>query len=245
MENGLWQVANEAIEDGSISRYCFVDRPGYAWSDTAPSPLSAGMTAVAINEALAQAGERGPWVLVSAGIGSVYSRIFSSQHGDDVAGLLLIDALHEDYLDGIGSAKRGFAWWFWGVISPLGLDRIPGAIFRGRNSIDRIWGRSSQQSSKYLFARLQESLVAASFTRRELASSRTIQSKKTPLVVITSGKQLKDVKGWEQHQRDLTKLTDKLQDWDIVDKAPHRVWEHDGGRDAIKKHMRRLVRDAE
>lgn len=31
VEDGLWQFADEAINNGSISRYCFVDRPGFAW----------------------------------------------------------------------------------------------------------------------------------------------------------------------------------------------------------------------
>lgn len=31
VEDGLWQFAENAINNGSISRYCFVDRPGLAW----------------------------------------------------------------------------------------------------------------------------------------------------------------------------------------------------------------------
>jgi hypothetical protein len=31
VEHGLWQFADGAIDNGAISRYCFVDRPGMAW----------------------------------------------------------------------------------------------------------------------------------------------------------------------------------------------------------------------
>lgn len=31
VEYGLWQFADDAINNGSISRYCFADRPGVAW----------------------------------------------------------------------------------------------------------------------------------------------------------------------------------------------------------------------
>lgn len=31
VEDGLWQFADDAVNNGSISRYCFVDRPGLAW----------------------------------------------------------------------------------------------------------------------------------------------------------------------------------------------------------------------
>lgn len=31
VEDGLWQFIDNAVKNGSISRYCFVDRPGIAW----------------------------------------------------------------------------------------------------------------------------------------------------------------------------------------------------------------------
>lgn len=36
VEDGLWQFADEAVNNGSISRYCFVDRPGLAWVSSIP-----------------------------------------------------------------------------------------------------------------------------------------------------------------------------------------------------------------
>jgi pimeloyl-ACP methyl ester carboxylesterase len=243
VEHGLWEFAGNAVNNGSIARYCFADRPGMAWSDSAPSPLSAGFTVDALSEALAEAGETGPWILASAGMGTLYSRVFSVRHGHDVKGMLLIDPLHEDLLGPYASAGRGFLLWLRGVISPLGLDRIPGAIFKGRNSRDRIYGRAAQQSSKFIFAKLQESLVLDSFTKREVQSSRQIQERDTPLVVVSSGKQIKRNPQWEKKQRDLTKLTDELRHWDIVDNAPHHVWETLEGRDKIEKRLKQLLKN--
>ncbi|KAG5984922.1 hypothetical protein E4U55_002504 [Claviceps digitariae] len=241
VEYGLWSFADNAIKNGSISRYCFSDRPGIAWSDAAPSPLSAGFAVDVLSEALVKAGEKGPWVVASAGIGSLYSRVFSSRHGRDIKGLLLIDALHEDLLHPWASAGRGFLLWLRGVISPLGLDRLPGAIFRGRSSQDRVYGRASYQSGKYIFSQLQESLVLESFTKRDVQSSRQIQDRNTPLVVISSGKEIKRNKQWEEKQRDLTTLTDNLKKWDIVNGAPHEVWETLEGRDQIERRLKALV----
>jgi hypothetical protein len=31
VERGLWQFAENAVKNGSISRFCFADRPGIAW----------------------------------------------------------------------------------------------------------------------------------------------------------------------------------------------------------------------
>ncbi len=242
VEDGLWQFANDAIESGSIGRYCFADRPGVAWSDTAPSPLSAGFAVDALSEALAAAGERGPWVLASAGIGSLYSRVFSARHGRDVHGILLVDPLHEDLLGPLASPSRGFLLWLRGIVSPLGLDQLPGALFQGRTSQDRVYGRSVQQTSKHIFARLQESLVLNSFTRRDVGSSRQIQDRGVPLAVISSGQHIKKDHGWESKQRDLTKLTDKLLRWDILDEAPPHVWKTDAGRDKMEARLRQLLK---
>ncbi|KAK4128393.1 hypothetical protein N657DRAFT_564085 [Parathielavia appendiculata] len=242
VENGLWQFADNAVRNGSVRRFCFADRPGMAWSDSAPSPFSASMASDALSETLSRAGEEGPWVLASAGIGSLYSRVFSSRHGDEVRGILMIDPLHEDFLLRTGAPGRGFILWFRGVISPCGFDRILGALVSGRRAVDRVWGRSSYQSGTTIFAKLQESLVADSLTKRDVVSSRAIQDKDTPLVVISSGQQIRRDRDWEDKQRDLSHLTTNLQRWDIVDDAPHRVWDTVGGREIIEKRLKELVR---
>jgi len=244
VEYELWDLAENMVKNGSIARYCFADRPGYGWSDTAPSPSSAGFVVDALSEALVKAGENGPWVLASAGIGSIYSRVFSARHGNAIKGLVLIDPLHEDLLVKVGRSSTGFWFWLRGILSPLGLDRIPGAIFRGRTSRDRVYGRSAWQNGKHILAKLQENLVAGSFTRRDAQTSRSIQDRKTPLVVISSGKHVKSSHQWEQKQRDLTKLTDKLKHWDIVDGAPKEVWRTFEGREKIEKRVRQLVNNA-
>lgn len=238
---GMNQIALGAIANGSISRYCYSDRPGLGWSDNAPSPFSAGMAADVLSEALARAGEEGPFVLASAGVGSIYSRIFSSRHGRDIKGLLLIDPLHEDLLHRIGSPNRGFLLWAWGIISPLGLDRLPAALFKGRTREDRVFGRSAYQNGKFIKAKLQESLVADSLTKNEVSSARNIQFDTTPLVIVSSGINVRKDSEWERKQRDLTHLTNKLVSWDIVNKAPGEVWSTFKGREVIEKRLKELV----
>ncbi|KAI4201226.1 MAG: hypothetical protein LQ350_003403 [Teloschistes chrysophthalmus] len=231
-----------SYQNGTIDRYCYYDRPGLAWSDNAPSPHSAGMTSDALSEALARAGEEGPWVLVSAGIGSIYSRIFSSRHVRDVHGLFLIDGLHEDLLHRIGSPTRGFVLWGRGVISPLGYDRLIGAIFKGRTREDRVYGKSAYQSGKFIKAKLQENLVANSLTKNEVSQARNIQTPRTPLVVVSSGIEVRKDNEWERKQEDLTRITDNLLSWDVVNKAPHQVWLTLEGRQILERRLGELVR---
>jgi hypothetical protein len=238
---GMIQIATSALSNGSISRYCYSDRPGIGWSDNAPTPFSAGMGADRLSEALARAGEEGPWVLASAGIGSIYSRIWSSRHNGDVNGILLIDPLHEDLLYKLASPQRGFRLWAWGIISPLGLDRIAGALFKGRTREDRVYGRSAYQSGKYIKAKLQESLVADSLSKSEVSTARNVQEKDTPLVLISSGINVRKDSEWEKKQRDLSYLTNDLVSWDIVNKAPGEVWQTYSGREVIEKRLKALV----
>ena len=234
----------QAYNNGTIPRYCYWDRPGFAWSDNAPSPHSAGMSADALSEALAESGEKGPWILVSAGIGSIYSRIFSSRHGSQVKGLFLIDGLHEDLLSQVGNPGRGFLLWARGIISPLGLDRLPAALFKGRTREDRVYGQSAYQSGKFIKAKLQENLVATSLTKNEVSQARNIQNKKTPLVVVSSGIKIAKSKEWEDMQRDLTTLTHNLMGWDVVDGAPHEVWKSKEGKSVLEGRLGELYMGA-
>ena len=242
IENSLDDWVWDAYQNGTIDRYCYYDRPGLAWSDNAPSPHSAGMTSEALAEALVAAGEKSPWILVSAGVGGIYSRIFASRHSHQVTGILLIDALHEDLLDRIGGSGRGFRLWAWGVLSPLGYDRLFGAIFQGRTRQDRIYGRSAYQNGKSIKAKLQENLVANSLTHSEVSQARNIQSKNTPLVVVSSGDHIRKDQVWQAKQEDLTTLTDRLISWDVVSDAPHEVWRTLAGRTILEKRLGELVK---
>lgn len=234
-----WAYAS--YQNGTIGRYCYWDRPGYAWSDNAPSPHSAGMSADVLSESLAKLGEQGPWILASAGYGSIVSRIFASRHPRDIAGLLLVDPLHEDLLHRIASPAHGFNTWAHGIISPLGIRRVLGALFNGRTRQDRVFGRSAHLSGKYIKAQLQESLVANSLSRSEVVSARTIQSPDTPLAVISSGISVRRDEEWGRKQRDLSRLTDRLIAWDVVNQAPHEVWRTYDGRHAMERRLGELV----
>jgi pimeloyl-ACP methyl ester carboxylesterase len=236
--------AYNAYQNGTISRYCYWDRPGYGWSDNAPSPHSAGMSADALSEALAKSGEEGPWILVGAGTGSIVSRIFSSRHLKQVTGIMLIDPMHEDLLHRIGSPGRGFLLWSWGIISPLGIERLGGAIFKGRTREDRVYGKYAYQNGKYIKAQLQENLVADSLSKNEVVSARNIQSADTPLVIISSGIKSRTDSEWARKQEDLSMLTDNLIAWDTVNKAPHEVWRTLHGRTVMERRLEQLVKAA-
>jgi hypothetical protein len=124
----------------------------------------------------------------------------------------------------------------------LGLDRLSGALFKGRTREDRVYGRASYQGGKYIKAKLQESLVADSLTKNEVGSARTIQDDQTPFALVSSGIEVRRDSTWESKQRDLSHLTRRLVSWDIVNKAPHEVWKTLEGREVMEKRLGKLVR---
>ena len=231
-----------AFEKGIIPRYCYWDRPGYAWSDNAPSPHSAGMSADALSEALAVAGETGPWISVSAGYGSIVARIFSAERRKEVTGIMMIDPLHEDLLHRISSPGKGFVTWGYGIISPLGIRRIGGAIFGGRTKEDRVYGPAHQTTGKFLKARLQENLVGDSLSKNEAARARTVQDDDTPFVVVSSGVEVGRDSEWNRKQQDLQRYTNRLVAADVVPGAPHQVWRSDEGVKILDKRLGQLVK---
>ncbi|KAJ5186934.1 hypothetical protein N7449_009928 [Penicillium cf. viridicatum] len=245
VEHTLQPFIDDVYGRGGINRYCYWDRPGFGWSDNAPSPHSAGMSTDVLSEALALAGETGPWIVVSAGVGSLYSRLFASRNLLEVRGIFMIDPLHEAYLGDIGRPGRGFLLWLRGIISPLGLDRLAGAILRGRSRQDRVIGRSAYQSGKYIKAKLQESLVAVTMTAAEIQSSRHIQMGHAPVVVVSSGQEVRKNSQWAERQEDLSHLTDNLLSWDIAYDAPHEVWSTGQGREVLERRLKELVQESQ
>lgn len=154
----------------------------------------------------------------------------------------MIDPLNEAYLPNLSASGRGFLLWARGVISPMGLQSLWGWIFKGRTREDRVWGRSSYTNGKLIKSKFQESLSANSFTKAEITTARAILPRNIPLVVVSSGRSVKRSQDWDEKQKDLTKITDDLISWDIVNKAFHNVWEDPEGYEVLSKRIKSLLK---
>ncbi len=231
----------EAQREGLVGRVCITDRPGFGWSDNAPSPLSAGRATDALSEALIEAEEKGPWVLVSHGVGGIYSRIFASRHTAAVQGILLVDTMHEDLFDRVANARNGFFLWVRGFVSPLGITQVFGWVFGGRSIEDRVVGRAAWRSGRWIKAKFQESLAGMA-TANEVSAARAILPRDVPLSVVSSGKVSRRDAAWRNAQKDLTTITDRLLSFDEVKYASHNVWEDNEGRAILKKRLAEVYR---
>jgi len=83
-------------EVAKFSRVCSYDRAGYGWSDSGPEPRSSLQIAHELKQLLQAAGEKGPYVLAGHSMGGYDIRVYAGQYPNDVAGMVLVDASHED-----------------------------------------------------------------------------------------------------------------------------------------------------
>lgn len=72
------------------------DRSGFGWSEPGTLPRDANQIEQELHSLLEIAEVRKPYILVGASFGGHIVRLYASRHPNDVAGIVLLDARHED-----------------------------------------------------------------------------------------------------------------------------------------------------
>jgi len=88
-----WSAVHDSI--AQTTRTCAYSRAGIMWSDPTPAFTPAGM-AEDLHAALGAAGEKAPFVLVGHSLGGPINLIYTKLYGDQVAGVVMVDASHPD-----------------------------------------------------------------------------------------------------------------------------------------------------
>ncbi|MCL6708941.1 alpha/beta hydrolase [Pseudomonas sp. R2.Fl] len=89
-----WAKVHDSV--ARVTRACAYDRAGIMWSEPKSTPQHADTVAEDLQAVLVEAGEKGPFILVGHSIGGPYSMAYTRKFGDQVAGLVFVDASHPD-----------------------------------------------------------------------------------------------------------------------------------------------------
>ena len=91
-----------------FAHVCSYDRAGYGWSSAGPKPRTSMQVVKELHALLAAAGEKPPYVLVGHSLGGYNIRVYAGQYPADVAGMVLVDASHEDQVQRMTPALQAF-----------------------------------------------------------------------------------------------------------------------------------------
>lgn len=89
-----WRPVHDKI--AQITRTCAYDRAGIMWSDDKSGPHDGEGVARDLHAMLGKAGIGGPLVLVGLSAGGPYAMTYTRLYGDDVKGIVFVDASHAD-----------------------------------------------------------------------------------------------------------------------------------------------------
>lgn len=91
-----WSLVQPEI--ATFTQVCAYDRAGYGWSEPNPkAPVrTSQQLAHELHTLLETAGISGPYVLVGHSFGGWTVRLFADQYANEVVGMILLDAAHED-----------------------------------------------------------------------------------------------------------------------------------------------------
>lgn len=83
-------------EVSSFTRACAYDRAGYAWSDPGSLPRDPDHIVADLEQLLGNGSVAAPYVLVGHSLGGLIVQRFARRNPGRIAGLVLVDATHED-----------------------------------------------------------------------------------------------------------------------------------------------------
>jgi pimeloyl-ACP methyl ester carboxylesterase len=185
-------------EVAKFTRVCCYDRAGYGWSGASSTPRTSSQIVKELHALLEAANEKGPYILVGHSFGGYNVRVYNGQYPNDVAGMVLVDASHEDQNERMTPAlqafmKKSIEQLKWQVkLAPL-LIRFGIARFSQRNQGEAP-GVSKEFGQEMLYLQMQPKFIDASASELSLFAESANEVRAAgnlgdkPLVVLTAGK---------------------------------------------------------
>jgi pimeloyl-ACP methyl ester carboxylesterase len=186
-----------------FTRVCSYDRAGLGYSDPGPSPRTARRIASELAKLLDRSGIGGPLVLVGASSGGFNVRVFAAEHPQRVAGLVLVDASHEDQPHEVPRVAR-----YVPLLSTVGAFRVLGISFGLR--VESLAPSTQQfaRATRFRTAGYQSAADEIIHIRESASEVRSSRRKLSiPMIVVTGG-QGADAK-WRDLQQDQVTLSER------------------------------------
>jgi pimeloyl-ACP methyl ester carboxylesterase len=198
-----------------FTRACAYSRAGIVWSDDKPGPHDGLGVARDLHATLTAAGEKGPFVMVGLSLGGPYASLYTGLYGDQVAGLVYVDASHPDQLKRLEAAlgkkasDKALIQGLGGKLAWTGGPRLVAAL--ARNSHGETMAAMPPRAKEIALAYFATSLGpmvserdAMPTTLAEAGAYRNLGSR--PVVVLTHGKAMNDMPKAEAGKFDRTWL---------------------------------------
>jgi pimeloyl-ACP methyl ester carboxylesterase len=173
------------------------------YSDPGPSPRTARRIGEELAKLIDRSGLKGPVVLVAASSGGFDVRVFASDHTDRVAGLVLIDASHEDQTHEIPRLARWVP-----LLSSIGIFRLLGISFGPNPALLSPSVQRFIHATRFRAAGYQAAADEIIHIRESASEVRTSRRKLSIPVVVVTGARGADAT-WRDLQRDQVTLSER------------------------------------
>ncbi len=225
-----WHLVQK--ESCKFARVCSFDRPGYGWSDAGQEPRTSKQIVQELHQLLHSTDMTPPpYILVGHSFGGANMQLYANTYPDEVFGLILVDACHEEQSFEENSSGHSILTIFKNYLfnstfsHHVGLSRLlmtenlrpyfsslmpqelRNVIVAKASSVKALKARDNEM----LF--LKESLAQLKKSKNALFNK--------PLIIITSEETNKD-STWQAYQKELVSLS-TLGKQIIAEKSSHMV----------------------
>jgi pimeloyl-ACP methyl ester carboxylesterase len=183
-----WSAVHDSI--AATTRACAYSRAGIMWSEPRTTAWTAKSAAEDLHRTLRIAGERTPFVLVGHSLGGPYIMTYTKYFGEDVAGLVFVDASHPDQVArmkevmplSIGDALRPFK-----IASALSWSGAVRLISASAGNVPNEPEAASRATAAYASTSLDGMLQEAEGIDSTFAEAGTFRKLgDRPLIVLTA-----------------------------------------------------------
>jgi pimeloyl-ACP methyl ester carboxylesterase len=192
----IWSLVQKEV--ATFTHVCTYDRAGYAWSDRGPQPRTSSQIVRELHTLLANGGIMGPYILVGHSFGGLNMYLYACQYPDEVAGLILVDAVSKNILAHDGQGMHyfiGFNKIKYRLLTSMtrfGLFRLFLRLRGPERALGFITSFPPETRSRLVAGILRKSYQASAAENASLRESITQAEQahfptKTPLVVLSHG----------------------------------------------------------